>query len=249
MPNIEFIYDPDCPNVTAARAALAQALRDARLPPTWCEWNRDDPQSPAYARAYGSPTLLIDGRDVAGFTPAGEATSCRIYTDATGAVRGVPPVKLIRAALANGTATGQTGPARAHGNTPLLSGIAAVPAIGTALLQSLSCPACWPAYAAALGALGFGFMDYTPYLLPAMVIFVVLALIVLARAARGERRYGPLVLGVLAGILLIGAKLIELDAMFTYIGAALFAGASIWTAVARRGTPACATCGNETSTT
>ena len=42
---------------------------------------------------------------------------------------------------------------------------ALLPAIGAALLPKLTCPACWPAYAAVLSALGVSFVDYTPYLL------------------------------------------------------------------------------------
>lgn len=99
MPAIELIYDPDCPNVEDARNAVRAALRAAPGDTThWQEWDRTDPASPDYTRGYGSPTILVDGRDVAGANPA-DAPSCRIYSDHLGRSRGVPPTELIIAAL------------------------------------------------------------------------------------------------------------------------------------------------------
>lgn len=43
-----------------------------------------DPRVPLRLRRWGSPTLLIDGEDVAGGSP-GEAAACRVY-DGPGAV-------------------------------------------------------------------------------------------------------------------------------------------------------------------
>jgi mercuric ion transport protein len=115
MPKIEFIYEQSCPNVADARMQLRLALKQTGLPVRWQEWERNDPGSPAYARRYGSPSILVDGRDVAG-EPAAEklllrfphfrhpwrssdAPSCRIYTNSPGRNRGVPDAALIRTAL------------------------------------------------------------------------------------------------------------------------------------------------------
>ena len=95
MPTIELIYDPDCPNVHGAREHLRRALVDVGLRSRWQEWNRSGLESPAYVRAYGSPTILVDGHDVAGASPSEGANSCRVYTDKDGQLQGVPSVEVI----------------------------------------------------------------------------------------------------------------------------------------------------------
>ena len=74
------------------------------------------------------------------------SASCRIYTNSAGEMGGVPPVKAIAAALG-------TAPRRRSGWRGLLS---VVPAVGASLLPVGACPACWPAYAGLLSALGLG---------------------------------------------------------------------------------------------
>ncbi|MCZ7684627.1 MAG: hypothetical protein M5U28_39980 [Sandaracinaceae bacterium] len=64
MPTLELVYDRGCPHVEAARASLERACEQAGLPPRWTEHSSDD--APPHARGYGSPTILVDGRDVAG---------------------------------------------------------------------------------------------------------------------------------------------------------------------------------------
>jgi hypothetical protein len=81
-PKVELVYDPDCPNVDRARERLRQAIGERRQVLHWTEWRSDDPALPDYARGHGSPTILIDERDVAPTTPeAGHAAST---TKATG---------------------------------------------------------------------------------------------------------------------------------------------------------------------
>lgn len=109
MPKIEFIYEQSCPNVADARAQLRLALEQTGLPARWQEWEHNDPNSPAYARGYGSPSILVDGKDVAD-EPISDAVqrsagitapSCRVYTNTQGRNRGVPDAALIRTALEN----------------------------------------------------------------------------------------------------------------------------------------------------
>jgi hypothetical protein len=95
---IEFIYERSCPNVADARMQLRLALEQTGLPARWEEWEHSDPNSPAYARRYGSPSILVDGRDIAG-EPGSDAPSCRIYANTQGRNRGVPDAALIRTAL------------------------------------------------------------------------------------------------------------------------------------------------------
>jgi hypothetical protein len=222
MPTIEFLYDRDCPNVTDARAALRVALENAGLSPRWREWERHDPAAPAQARRYGSPTILVNGMDIAGELPSDEP-SCRIYAAEPGRNRGVPPVELIMNALKIRTSTGSDNIAgRSAGVLVFL------PAAGAALLPKLTCPACWPAYAAVLSSLGLGFVDYTPWLFPATAVFLVITLALIAW--RPRRGVAPLLLGVVASTVVLFGKFVFDSEATVYTGIALLAAASAWNA-------------------
>lgn len=102
-PVIELIYDRDCPNVEPCRAILRSAMEEVGMPPSWREWDRNASDTPAAYRAFGSPTVLLDGRDIAVVagcsTPAGN--SCRIYVDEkSGALSGTPSMRTMVDALA-----------------------------------------------------------------------------------------------------------------------------------------------------
>jgi hypothetical protein len=104
--------------------------------------------------------------------------------------------------------------------------LGALPAVALGLLPKLTCPLCWPAYTAALAALGFGFADYTPYLMP--LTAVVVSLIVMALAWTSLRRGTPVpaIVGAFAGVvLMLGKFALESDAI-TYAAAALLVFAS-----------------------
>ena len=62
---IELVYDPGCPNVGHAREVLTAACRAAGVPAVWTEWNSEDGACPKYARNLGSPSVLVNGEDVA----------------------------------------------------------------------------------------------------------------------------------------------------------------------------------------
>jgi len=243
MPKIEFIYEQSCPNVADARAQLRLALEQTGLPAHWQEWEHNDPSSPAYARRYGSPSILVDGEDVAGESVSEEvqrsagtaAPNCRIYTNTQGRNRGVPDATLIRTALENRMENSTSSlPA---GRIQLAS---LLPAVGAALLPKLTCPACWPAYAALLSALGVGFFDYTPYLLPITLIFLIVTLAILAW--RPRRGYAPLVLGLFAAAaMLIGKYFFDSD-IATYAGVALLVGASTWNVWPTQAKAVCVNC-------
>ena len=101
-PVIEIVMDRDCPNVAQCRTALRTALEKTQLPLSWREWDRSAADTPAAYRQFGSPTILIDGRDVAGVPEAAapSGNSCRIYVDGEGGgLRGVPSVRSIVDAL------------------------------------------------------------------------------------------------------------------------------------------------------
>lgn len=104
--HVELIYDPGCPNVDEARATLSHALREVGAPGVWTEWNTEDPACPDSHRAFGSPTVLVNGKDVApGPHPWArweERTGprCRVYPDGK-KLLGTPPLgRLVSALLA-----------------------------------------------------------------------------------------------------------------------------------------------------
>jgi hypothetical protein len=99
MLNVKLIYDSGCPNTEAARRHLQHALAAAGLPDIWKEWNRTDPTCPPHARYFGSPTILVDGRDLVGETARENTGTCRIYRTSDGRTSGVPPIHLLIQAL------------------------------------------------------------------------------------------------------------------------------------------------------
>ena len=101
MMSVEFIYDHDCPNVNRTRENLLRAFVQTGVPAKWIEWERSAPETPDYARQSGSPAILVNGKDVAGFQPNAAAT-CRIYRNASGVASGVPSIDLISEALKRG---------------------------------------------------------------------------------------------------------------------------------------------------
>ena len=98
MKKIELIYDKNCPNVGQARRNIQDALTRAGLPQIWDEWDRNGPLSPIHAKNFGSPTVLVDGKDVAG-APETEGNNCRIYLGELNAILAAPPVEQIVSAL------------------------------------------------------------------------------------------------------------------------------------------------------
>ena len=102
--HVELIYDPGCPNVDGAREVLTRALQDAGAPAVWTEWSTGDADCPDHRQGYGSPTILVNGEDVApGPHPwkpreADSAPRCRLYDSADGTC-GVPPQSDVRAAI------------------------------------------------------------------------------------------------------------------------------------------------------
>ncbi|MGH8161740.1 MAG: thioredoxin family protein [Gammaproteobacteria bacterium] len=105
-PRVELVYFTGCPHVDGARDALREALSAEGMQPKWVEWNRDDATIPETLRQYGSPTVLVDGHDVAP-APA-DANCCRLYPGDEG-LRSAPEVDAIRAALKSDNADRKRG--------------------------------------------------------------------------------------------------------------------------------------------
>lgn len=84
---IELVYFDGCPNAERARENLASVLQ----PGSWVEWNLSAEDTPEDLRRFGSPTVLVDGRDVTGADGGNAAMACR--------ADGAPSVDVIRQAL------------------------------------------------------------------------------------------------------------------------------------------------------
>lgn len=234
MPRVELIYDADCPNVAAARTALLRAFAESGAPPQWTEWLRSAPDAPARVRGYGSPTILVDGADVAAQPENDGRACCRVYVDANGAITRAPAAETIAAALARGAAPAKPSvpvPAEA-GKAAWLSAVAALPGLGAAALPA--CPACWPLYAGVASAAGAGFLLDTRLQLPLTVALLSVAVASLGYRARVRRGFGPLALGLGASVVLVAGKFLLNVPPVAYVGGATLVAAALWHAWPRR---------------
>ncbi len=239
MPDVILLYERTCPNVRDARANLLRAFSVASLPASWREVDVDAPDTPTEWRALGSPTVLVDGSDVGGVAPADGAT-CRLYQENGKFVR-APSVEHIAARLRHAPVENgpPSDPAR---RSAVRVALAAAPGIGIAFLPKLACPACWPAYAAVLSALGLGFLMQSEYLLPVTVVLLALATFAIALRARARRGYRPAVVAAAAGVALVFGKFVVDSTALTYAAAGAFAAAAVWNAWPRRRSITCAAC-------
>jgi len=200
MIQVELVYDADCPAAGQARENLREAMLRAGLAPRWVEWERSSPDAPGWVRAYGSPTILINGRDVGGSEAAG-AACCRIYQPRAGQFAAVPPVAMILTSLPETQTWEDSVKAQVTSEKLAIKarlGFLAIPAAIASMLPVLGCPLCWPGYAALLSPLGLGFLASAPYLLPLTIALLGIALAGLAIQAR-RQGFIPLMLAVAAG--------------------------------------------------
>ena len=92
---VQLISFSGCPNVENARRALRQALASLALEETFEEVDSAAHDTPDELKSWGSPTILVDGVDVAGGSPSGR--SCRTYPPSE--FPGAPPMVMIVARL------------------------------------------------------------------------------------------------------------------------------------------------------
>jgi mercuric ion transport protein len=134
---VELIYDCDCPNVLAARGNLIKAIAASSREVRWTEWDSSATDSSPHVKGYGSPTVLVDGKDVAENSASGAGASCRLYRRGDVRFDGAPSVEQIVAASAS-----QRG-ASVAAQDGWKSSLSAVPGIAFAFLPKIVCPACW----------------------------------------------------------------------------------------------------------
>lgn len=221
---VELVYEKTCPNIETARAQLLKAFAASGITPKWREWEVSSPDAPQHIHGYGSPTILVNSRDVSGGESSGNDYCCRIYGHDEDTDKGIPSLQDIVSALkaSKHIASPPKQDSRWRLNAAML------PSVGAAFLPKLACPACWPAYAGLLSSLGFGFINYTPYLFPLTAVFLFIAVATLAYRAPQRRGYRPFLVGLLAAaVVLIGKFHYDSDVALS-IGISLLVLASLW---------------------
>ena len=218
MMEVDFVYDTDCPNVELARGRLRQAFDSLGLAPAWNEVVIGSPRAPRHTRGYGSPTVLVDGRDVTGATPSAEVC-CRVYEGGDRA----PALDAIREAL-----DGAQG--RARRGSAWRATCTALPAVGVALLPAVACPACWPLYGGVLATLGLTALMKSEWLFAVTLVALSVAVGAQLLRSRRQHRYGPLGLSLAAAIGVLGGKFwLEAD-WILYVSLCALSAAAVWTA-------------------
>ncbi len=95
---IQLLYFAGCPHVDGAREDLRSAMAACAVTDVAVEEvDVEAVTTPPALREWGSPTVLIDGADVAGEGPSG--LSCRLYSG----VSGTPPRHLIEGRIRQAT--------------------------------------------------------------------------------------------------------------------------------------------------
>ena len=213
MPNIQLLHDPTCPHLSEARVRLRQACERAGVDPRWSEHPRDH-------EGHAPPTILVDGSDV--FEAAQSLPEC-CRVPAAG--NGLPEITVIAHAIVTAD---QRAPA--NGRARWSTTAAVMPGVLAALLPRITCPACWPAYAGFLGAVGLPILMDVRWLLPLTGASLLVAVGALAVGARSRRGYAPLLVGLAASALVLIGKFVFGSNPATYLGTAMLVCASVWNA-------------------
>jgi len=222
---VRLLYFAGCPNVDGTRENLRRAVAQCGFEVRVEEIDTTDPDTPERLRGWGSPTVLVDGTDVAGASgPAG--ASCRLYPGAAG-LQGAPAVETITAALR-----------RARNlRWSWMRTMASLPATILPLLPSATCPACVAAYAGVLSTLGLGVLLTERALAPLIVGFLFLGFVSVAWATKSHGRYGPLLATVLGSLAVALGRLVWRLPPVLYVGVALLLGATLWNLWLKRPKP------------
>jgi hypothetical protein len=96
---IEVLYVPDCPHHPSAVKQLRDVLLAEGVRTEIIEVAVLDAKAAEELRFRGSPTIRINGRDIAGesHTPQAFALACRVYPGAKAA--GIPPLEMMQRAV------------------------------------------------------------------------------------------------------------------------------------------------------
>lgn len=214
---VELLSFRGCPHVSAARRALEEAFRRAAFEPSWREVDLESEPEHSKLRSFGSPTVLVNGREVTGRTAGGAALSCHLY----GTPDGAPPVDAVESALRRAAA------ARTR-RTALANSAVAVPGLLSGLLPVASCPACVPAYLSVLSSVGLGAVMERGVLLPLTGLFLGASVGSLAWGAKRRRGMGPAALAFVGGASHLLARFTLDWSVLAYAGLAMVLAAAVW---------------------
>jgi len=101
MPKVEFLYWADCPSHERALALLREVMTEEQIQaPVEIVEVKTEAEAQQY-KFYGSPTIRIDGADIAPLTEYSVQPSltCRAYRRADGRISPLPPRDSIVAAF------------------------------------------------------------------------------------------------------------------------------------------------------
>jgi len=101
MPKVEFLYWADCPSHERALALLREVMAEEQIQaPIEIVEVKTEAEAEQY-QFYGSPTIRIDGGDIAPLTEYSimPSLTCRAYRRADGRISPLPPRELIVAAF------------------------------------------------------------------------------------------------------------------------------------------------------
>jgi glutaredoxin len=100
-PNLELLWWEGCPSTERALAELHEAMRDVGLEEADVRTREIETDADASAASFrGSPTILIDGVDVAGASEADQiGLGCRVYRRRDGRISPTPDPDDLREAL------------------------------------------------------------------------------------------------------------------------------------------------------
>jgi glutaredoxin len=213
---IQLLFLPGCPNLDATRAALASALAATDMHASIEEVDVTGPGTPEEFRRWGSPTVLVEGQDVAGEEQSNDS-ACRLYPSAGGLSR-VPSAALLMAALRRAMPHQPSG----------MGALAAVPGGLLSLLPAAHCPACLGAYGALLSSLGVGFLLKQRVLAPLIALALVAGVVTVAWSGRTHGRRGPLLLTIAGSAAIACARLLWNVPPLVYGGGLVLVAASLW---------------------
>jgi glutaredoxin len=101
VPDLELLWWEGCPSTERALAELREALVDVGLGDAEIQTREIDTDAEAEQAGFrGSPTILIDGIDVAGASDEDQiGLGCRVYRRRDGRISPTPDPEDLRAAL------------------------------------------------------------------------------------------------------------------------------------------------------
>lgn len=109
------------------------------------------------------------------------------------------------------------------------------PALGFSLIPSLACPACLPALASVLGAVGLTFLAQREYLIWFNLVALAVALVLLARTERKWISW-PLAVAAFGAVTVMLGKFVWTASPIWWTGVGIFMLGSAWSTFGRPST-------------